>query len=139
MTDAGAKLADSVAEFVGSWRFIIIQTTFVVVWLVANVVGFFWHWDEYPFIALNLLFSVQAAYTAPVIMMSQNRQAERDRKRVEADAETNLCSKSEIESLQKDLSRIENEKLDRLLSLVDAAREARSKHAATAANKRWHP
>jgi uncharacterized membrane protein len=82
----GERAADSVAAAMGSWRFIIIQTLIVVVWMACNVVGFVRHWDIYPFILLNLLFSTQAAYAAPIIMMSQNRQAQRDRLRDDLEA-----------------------------------------------------
>ena len=76
------RLADYVANLIGSWRFIIIQTTFVAIWMSLNVIGFLAHWDAYPFILLNLVFSTQAAYAAPIIMMSQNRlkQAEKTSK-----------------------------------------------------------
>src|ERR1700733_5980842 len=83
------KLADTVATGMGSWRFIIIQTIIVAIWMIANVIGFVYHWDVYPFILLNLLFSTQAAYAAPIIMMPQNRQSERDRHHAEEDFKTN--------------------------------------------------
>jgi uncharacterized membrane protein len=63
----GQKLADKVANGMGSWTFIIIQSVFVVLWMVLNIVGIMYHWDVYPFILLNLLFSTQAAYAAPII------------------------------------------------------------------------
>ena len=75
----GDRIADSVANNMGSWRFIIIQTIFVIIWMIFNVIAFVSHWDPYPFILLNLIFSTQAAYAAPIIMMAQNRQNERDR------------------------------------------------------------
>ena len=74
----GEQLADAVAQGMGSWTFIIVQSIIVVAWMVLNVIAFIYHWDEYPFILLNLVFSTQAAY-APIIMMSQNRSSERDR------------------------------------------------------------
>lgn len=114
----GARLADKVATGMGSWSFIIIQTIFVIVWMGLNILGIVEHWDAYPFILLNLLFSTQAAYAAPIIMMSQNRAAERDRHHAEADYETNRKAKEEIENLQKELARIENEKLDKILDIV---------------------
>lgn len=114
----GQHMADAVATFMGSWTFIIIQTGFVVVWMTLNVVGFFMHWDAYPFILLNLLFSTQAAYAAPIIMMSQNRAGERDRLHAEEDYRTNVEAKQEIEKLQLDLSRIEDEKLNRILQIL---------------------
>src|ERR1700760_215300 len=85
----GQKLADKVANGMGSWNFIIVQTLFVAVWMILNFVGFMYHWDAYPFILLNLLFSTQAAYAAPIIMMAQNRQNERDRAQAMKDYQTN--------------------------------------------------
>ena len=108
------KVADGLAKGMGSWKFIIIQSLFVVLWIVLNLVAYFNHWDPYPFILLNLLFSTQAAYAAPIIMMSQNRQAERDRFQATEDYRTNIEAKREIEELQVALARIENEKLDEI-------------------------
>jgi uncharacterized membrane protein len=103
----------------GSWTFIIIQTIIVLFWMALNIVAYLSHWDPYPFILLNLLFSTQAAYAAPIIMMSQNRQNERDRHQALADYETNLKAKAEIEALQLHLSRIESEKLDKIIALLE--------------------
>jgi len=121
----GDRIADSVAEGMGSWPFIIVQTLLVLAWMTLNVVGWVRHWDAYPFILLNLLFSTQAAYAAPVIMMSQNRQADRDRYQAQADFDTNTKSECEIEDLQRTLSRIEIEKLDRIIELLEKARDER--------------
>lgn len=79
--------------------------------MIVNVIGFIFHWDPYPFILLNLLFSTQAAYAAPIIMMSQNRANERDRFHAQEDFQTNVKAKEEIEELEKAIARIENEKL----------------------------
>ena len=115
----GQRIADSVASGMGSWAFIITQTVFVVAWMTANVVEVVTHrWDPYPFILLNLLFSTQAAYAAPIIMMSQNRSAERDRFQANADFKTNVDSKREIEAVQTDLARIEQQKLDKIITLL---------------------
>lgn len=122
----GDRIADSVAEGMGSWAFIIAQTVLVLTWMILNVVGWVRHWDAYPFILLNLLFSTQAAYAAPVIMMSQNRQADRDRYQAQADFDTNMKSECEIEELQQTLARIEIEKLDRIIELLERARDERS-------------
>ena len=119
----GERLADKVASGMGSWRFIIIQTIIVVVWMTLNVIGFTHHWDVYPFILLNLVFSTQAAYAAPIIMMAQNRQSERDRAQAQADYQTNIEAKKEIESLQILLSKIELEKLDLIITLLQEAKE----------------
>jgi len=115
----GQRLADRVANGMGSWRFIIIQTILVVLWMSLNLVAFIFHWDPYPFILLNLLFSTQAAYAAPIIMMAQNRQSERDRAQAQADYETNLAAKVEIETLQQKLNSIEIEKLDKIIRLLE--------------------
>lgn len=123
--DFGQRLADKVASGMGSWRFIIIQSIIVGVWMGLNVIGFFYHWDAYPFILLNLLFSTQAAYAAPIIMMSQNRQGERDRAQALADYQTNLEAKKEIENLQLLLSKIEIEKLDLIIKMVQEMKEGK--------------
>jgi uncharacterized membrane protein len=115
----GQKIADSVASGMGSWRFIIIQTLVVVVWMILNMVAFMHHWDPFPFILLNLVFSTQAAYAAPIIMMSQNRSAERDRAQAQNDYETNIAAKEEIEQLMRRLDAIEENKLDKILSILE--------------------
>lgn len=115
----GQRIADAVAKAMGSWPFIITQTVLVALWIGLNILAFVKHWDPYPFILLNLMFSVQAAYAAPVIMMSQNRAAERDRFQANADYETNVRSEAEIEDLQRTLARIELEKLDRIIELLE--------------------
>ncbi|MBK5269509.1 MAG: DUF1003 domain-containing protein [Bacteroidia bacterium] len=123
MLSFGQKLADNVAKGMGSWRFIIYQTTLVIAWMVLNMIGFIRHWDPYPFILLSVLFSAQAAYAAPIIMMSQNRQSERDRIQAQADYETNLTAKQEIEHLQVHLSTIEMEKLDKIIKILEEIKE----------------
>ena len=120
----GQRLADSVANRMGSWKFIIIQTIIVAIWMILNLVAFIFHWDPYPFILLNLLFSTQAAYAAPVIMMAQNRQNERDRAQALADFETNVEAKKEIESLQTKLNTLEVEKLDKIIALLEEMKKA---------------
>ena len=114
----GQKIADNVANGMGSWTFIIIQTLFVICWMVLNVVGWFFHWDVYPFILLNLVFSTQAAYAAPIIMMAQNRHNERDRYHASEDFRTNVQAKKEIEELQKAIYRLENEKINEILKIL---------------------
>ncbi len=115
----GQRLADNVANGMGSWYFIIIQTILVVLWMGLNVLAFTKHWDIYPFILLNLVFSTQAAYAAPIIMMAQNRQNERDRAHAEADFQTNVDAKLEIEALQKQLNDIEEKKLDKIILMLE--------------------
>lgn len=84
-SDLGGHIADRVVSGMGSWRFIIIQTIVVLLWMGLNSVALLARWDPYPFILLNLLFSTQAAYASPLILMSANRAAERDK--VQADAQ----------------------------------------------------
>ena len=115
----GQRIADKVAKGMGSWAFIIGQTIFVIIWMTLNVIGFIRHWDVYPFILLNLIFSTQAAYAAPIIMMAQNRQSERDRLQAQADFDTNIEAKKEIEALQLQLNKIETEKLDKIISMLE--------------------
>ena len=114
----GQKLADSVANGMGSWRFIIIQTAIVAVWMLLNSIAFAYKWDLYPFVLLNLVFSTQAAYAAPIIMMAQNRQSERDRAQADADYKTNCEAKKEIEELLQKLNSIEIDKLDKILEIL---------------------
>lgn len=114
----GQKIADKITKAMGSWVFIITQTIFIAIWVALNLTAWINHWDPYPFILLNLLFSTQAAYAAPVIMMAQNRQAQRDRLQARYDLETDRAAKKEIEELQKSLSRIELEKLDKIVEML---------------------
>ncbi|MDR3651607.1 MAG: DUF1003 domain-containing protein [Paludibacter sp.] len=123
----GSRIADSVAKGMGSWSFIIIQTVLVILWMALNLIGFMYHWDVYPFILLNLLFSTQAAYAAPIIMMSQNRQNERDRMHAEEDYKTNIDAKKEIEALSVMLKNIEVEKLDKIIQMIKELDNSSSK------------
>ena len=100
----GQKFADKVASGMGSWRFIIIQTAILALWAILNSVGWWvWKWDAYPFIAMNLLLSCQAAYAAPVIMMSQNRQADKDRLTAQNDYNTDCKGEVEIRYIMEHL------------------------------------
>jgi uncharacterized membrane protein len=114
----GQRVADATARVLGSWPFIIAQTLLVTAWIALNLVAWSQHWDPYPFILLNLMFSVQAAYAGPVLMMSQNRQAERDRYQAQADYETNVKGEKEIEEIQAYLVRME-EQLTQVVGLLD--------------------
>jgi uncharacterized membrane protein len=100
-------LADMVAATVGSWPFIAIQSVLLVIWIAINVVLAMKHsdkaWDPYPFILLNLALSFQAAYTGPIVMMSQNRQAEKDRRQANSDYETNIKAEAEIRVIMEHL------------------------------------
>ncbi|HEY3135587.1 MAG TPA: DUF1003 domain-containing protein [Blastocatellia bacterium] len=97
----GQRIADGVAATMGSWRFIITQSIVLAAWVVLNVIAFIQHWDPYPFILLNLALSFQAAYAAPIIMMSQNRQAEKDRLQSSNDYEVDMKAEMEIMQLHE--------------------------------------
>lgn len=119
----GQRVADATAKTIGSWPFIIGQTIIVAFWVILNLTAFVRGWDPYPFILLNLMFSVQAAYAAPIIMMSQNRQTERDRIQAQQDLEINVKAELEIEDVQARLARIEDT-LGRIEGLVGRAEQA---------------
>lgn len=116
----GQRLADRVAATIGSWRFILIQSTAITCWITGNVLFGEGAWDPYPFILLNLLLSFQAAYTAPAIMMSQNRQSELDRRHAQNDYEINVKAELEIELLH---DKIDILKEQELLTLSQAVRD----------------
>ena len=99
----GQKVADKVASTVGSWRFIIIQSIILAFWLALNITGIVFRWDPYPFILLNLMLSFQAAYAAPFVMMSQNRQSEKDRLMAESDYHCNIKGEVEIRNIMDHL------------------------------------
>jgi uncharacterized membrane protein len=99
----GDRMADSLAEAVGSWRFIVSFLVFIFLWMALNVVAAFHHWDPYPFILLNLVLSCVAALQAPVIMMSQNRLETRDRLRAENDYEVNVKAELLLEHLTEEI------------------------------------
>jgi uncharacterized membrane protein len=96
---AGQRIADKVAATMGSWPFIITQSTILLGWIILNVAAWINHWDPYPFILLNLALSFQAAYAAPFIMMSQNRQQDIDRLAARNDYQINVKAELEIEML----------------------------------------
>jgi len=102
----GQKIADLVAATMGSWSFIIVQSTILLIWIVLNVTAFVKRWDPYPFILLNLALSFQAAYAAPFIMMSQNRQQDIDRKQAENDRQVNIKAELEIELLHQKIDQL---------------------------------
>jgi len=114
----GAALADWVAETVGSWRFIVIQSVLLGIWIILNVMAFINHWDPYPFILLNLVLSFQAAYAAPIIMMSQNRQSEIDRRHAEHDYRINVKAELEIELLHNKIDALREQEIVQLLNII---------------------
>lgn len=99
----GQRIADKVAATVGSWPFIIIQSIILAIWLILNTLAFIHGWDPYPFILLNLMLSFQAAYAAPFVMMSQNRQSEKDRLTAQNDYQTDCKGEEEIRHIMEHL------------------------------------
>jgi uncharacterized membrane protein len=116
----GQKIADAVAATMGSWPFIIIQTTILALWIALNILAWVRHWDPYPFILLNLALSFQAAYAAPFIMMSQNRQADVDRCKAEDDYKVNIKAELEIELLHQKLDELREKEVLSLVRSVEA-------------------
>lgn len=114
----GARVADRVAATVGSWPFIIVQSAILLVWIALNLTAYVRHWDPYPFILLNLALSFQAAYAAPFIMMSQNRQASIDRSAAEHAYDVDVEAELEIELLHKKVDLIAARDLPELTRLV---------------------
>ena len=102
----GQRIADVVAATMGSWRFIIVQSTILLLWIALNVTAYVQRWDPYPFILLNLALSFQAAYAAPFIMMSQNRQQDVDRTKAAADYQVNIKAELEIELLHEKIDEL---------------------------------
>lgn len=118
----GQHLADTITETLGSWKFIVIQSGFLFIWLIINSLGWFFRWDPYPFILLNLMLSFQAAFTAPIIMMSQNRQASRDRIASELDFEVNRMAAKEVDEIQAKLDELMQEQI---VTLLESMKEYR--------------
>lgn len=114
----GAEIADLAAKTIGSWRFIIIQSVLLGLWIALNLIGYFFSWDPYPFILLNLLLSTQAAFAAPIIMMSQNRQAEIDRRNAEHDYHINVKAELEIEQLHNKIDTLREQEISQLLTII---------------------
>jgi uncharacterized membrane protein len=114
---AGEKIADRFAAVMGSWRFIIIQSLILSGWIVVNVIAYIRHWDPYPFILLNLALSFQAAYAAPIIMMSQNRQADKDRLAAEQDYQVNMKAEHEVKAIMEHLEQQDEVMIDILRRL----------------------
>lgn len=116
----GQKVSDTVARIVGSWKFIIIQSFFILGWIVYNSVHATNTWDPYPYILLNLILSFQAAYTAPAIMMSQNRLSEIDRKQASNDFEINVKAELEIELLHQKIDMMKEKELYALTKAIES-------------------
>jgi len=114
----GDRVADWVAAGMGSWTFIIGQSVLLVIWIVLNVTAYVQQWDPYPFILLNLALSFQAAYAAPFIMMSQNRQAAIDRVAMQNDYSINAKAELEIELLHQKIDLLRETEVSELIQVI---------------------
>jgi uncharacterized membrane protein len=139
--DAFGRFAEALARFLGTGRFLVAQTVIVIGWIVLNTIGIIHHWDPYPFILLNLAFSTQAAYAAPLILLAQNRQDDRDRANIERDREVAARTQADTEFLARELAAVRlalsdvvthqdlDESLDRLAKLItDQQAPAQANH-----------
>jgi len=104
--DAFGRMSEAAARFLGTGRYLVGQSVFVVVWIALNTIGLIRHWDPYPFILLNLAFSTQAAYAAPLILLAQNRQDDRDRASIERDREVAARTQADTEFLARELASV---------------------------------
>jgi uncharacterized membrane protein len=104
--DAFGAVSEKAARFLGTGRYLVGQSVFVVLWLILNTIGLIGHWDPYPFILLNLAFSTQAAYAAPLILLAQNRQDDRDRASIERDREVAARTQADTEFLARELAAV---------------------------------
>ena len=102
--DRVGEVAEGVARFLGTGKYLAIQTIIVIVWIALNIGGMWWNWDPYPFILLNLAFSTQAAYAAPLILLAQNRQEDRDRASIAEDRRRAAETKADTEFLAREIA-----------------------------------
>ncbi|MBA2389867.1 MAG: DUF1003 domain-containing protein [Geodermatophilaceae bacterium] len=105
-SDAFGRFSERIARFLGTGRFLAYQTGLVAIWIILNLTALRLQWDPYPFILLNLVFSTQAAYAAPLILLAQNRQADRDRVTIEEDRQRALAAKADTEYLARELAAV---------------------------------
>lgn len=115
--EAFGQFSEAIARYLGTARFLVIQTGIVIVWIFLNVAFAFLRWDKYPFILLNLAFSTQAAYAAPLILLAQNRQESRDRAQIERDRDVANRTQADTEYLARELAAVR-------LALGDIATQA---------------
>jgi uncharacterized membrane protein len=104
--DAFGRFSEAIARFLGTGRFLMAQTVIVAVWILINASAAALRWDPYPFILLNLAFSTQAAYAAPLILLAQNRQDDRDRAQAEIDRDVNARTQADTEYLARELASV---------------------------------
>jgi uncharacterized membrane protein len=104
--DAFGRFSEGLARLLGTGKYLFGQTLFVIVWIIFNIVAGVRHWDPYPFILLNLAFSTQAAYAAPLILLAQNRQDERDRATTDRDRQVAARTQADTEYLARELASV---------------------------------
>ena len=115
--EAFGQFSEAIARYLGTARFLVIQTGLVIVWIILNVAVIALRWDKYPFILLNLAFSTQAAYAAPLILLAQNRQESRERAQIERDRDVANRTQADTEYLARELAAV-------CLALGDVATQA---------------
>jgi uncharacterized membrane protein len=118
--DAFGRFSEALARFLGTGKYLVGQTVLVIAWIILNIMAGIHHWDPYPFILLNLAFSTQAAYAAPLILLAQNRQDERDRANIERDRQVAARTQADTEYLARELAAVRLE-LNDLVTTQDLA------------------
>jgi uncharacterized membrane protein len=144
--EAVGNFSEKIARFLGTGRYLVWQTVIVLVWIALNLGAMSWQWDPYPFILLNLAFSTQAAYAAPLILLAQNRQENRDRVALEEDRQRAAQTKADTEYLARELAALRlavgevatrdylRRELDELRELIEAQQPARKGKASNVDN-----
>jgi uncharacterized membrane protein len=125
--DAFGRVSEGIARFFGTARYLVVQTVLVIVWIGVNVFAVSLRWDPYPFILLNLAFSTQAAYAAPLILLAQNRQAERDQTTIDSDRSLNVRAQANAEFLARELAaaRISLGRMEAALARIEGEQRER--------------
>jgi uncharacterized membrane protein len=125
--DAFGRFSEGIARFFGTARYLVVQTALVIVWIALNVFAISLRWDPYPFILLNLAFSTQAAYAAPLILLAQNRQAQRDQTTVDSDRLMNVRAQANAEFLARELAsaRISLGRMEAALARIEGEQRER--------------
>jgi uncharacterized membrane protein len=146
--EAVGRFGESIARFLGTGRYLAWQTILVIVWITLNLIAVKWRWDPYPFILLNLAFSTQAAYAAPLILLAQNRQENRDRVSLEEDRQRAAQTKADTEYLARELAALRlaigevatrdylRRELDELHEKIDALQQKKSGAGKSASGER---
>jgi uncharacterized membrane protein len=125
--DAFGRVSEGVARFFGTARYLVVQTILVIAWIALNVFAISLQWDPYPFILLNLVFSTQAAYAAPLILLAQNRQAQREQSTTDSDRQMNLRAQANAEFLARELAsaRISLGRMEAALARIESEQRER--------------